>query len=357
MALNPQQFVKEKLLSQVKGVGSVNLNPQDYVRNKLGVIPISTTPLETSQGLYDLAVQSGLKKQADRVVSSAEGESPKKIFSGGFISDIFDTLNALQYEVVGMLKGKGFMEGIKTRQSWSDKDALGNYGIPGMIGGIALDIACDPLTYIAPWTIIENIPGTTDALSAGKKIAEESKIGQWFGRTFVYRFGQDKVYKELAERSIKNIAVGTVNIADMAKGIIDIAPKKAAQLLTKDETGRFIRTSLDKLKGVLTDDELFDVAKNYSILDDLGKQAVDLGLLGKGTWEENLGEYITNLGRISGTQTSSGPASRSHLMSWNLAQAKKHPAQRKNWMKNVIINQSFASHFSLFTIIGISLQR
>ncbi len=115
--------------------------------------------LTTSQGLYNLAVQSGLQRDADRILSSQKGEDTKKIFSGGFISDIFDVLNTLQYGVVGILKGKGFSEGVRTRQSWSDKDALGDNGLPGVIAGIALDIACDPLTYIAPATIAKKIPG------------------------------------------------------------------------------------------------------------------------------------------------------------------------------------------------------
>jgi len=112
----------------------------------------------TTTGLYNLAVQSGLQGDADRVLAAQTGEETKKIFSGGFISDVFDVLNSLQYGVVGVLKGKGFMEGVRTRQSFSDKDALGDNGIPGVIAGIGLDIAVDPLTYIAPWTIAKKIP-------------------------------------------------------------------------------------------------------------------------------------------------------------------------------------------------------
>jgi len=74
--------------------------------------PTSKADTSTSQGLYQLAVQSGLQKDADRILASQQGEDTKKIFSGGFISDIFDTLNALQYGVVGVLKGKSFIEGV-----------------------------------------------------------------------------------------------------------------------------------------------------------------------------------------------------------------------------------------------------
>src|SRR3990167_10242213 len=83
------------------------------------------TNLKTAIGLLQTAQQEGLQKEAAKV--GGMGEQPKKLFSGGPIMDIFDTLNALQYGVVGLIKGKGFMEGVKTRQSFSDKDALGQY--------------------------------------------------------------------------------------------------------------------------------------------------------------------------------------------------------------------------------------
>ncbi len=289
MAFNPQTFVQE-YQKRISANVSPGFNPLEFVRKNYPVT--KRGGFDTSQDLYNLAVQSGLQSQADKILAS-KGEETKKIFAGGVVSDIFDTLNLLQYGVVGMLKGKGFVEGVRTRQSWSDKDALGDNGIPGIIGGIALDIACDPLTYIAPWTILKKA-GVLKKLEPITEVAKASKVGKWLGNKFVYRFGQDPVYKELGERAIKNITVGDVNIKKLVEGVIDIPKEKAAQLLTKDKTGRFIRKPLEALKGVLTDDELFNVSKSYAILDDLGKQAVDLKLLGKGTWETNLGEYIKN---------------------------------------------------------------
>ena len=56
--------------------------------------------LSTSSGLYQQAVKSGYQKDADRILATQSGEETKKIFSGGFISDIFDSLNALQYGVL-----------------------------------------------------------------------------------------------------------------------------------------------------------------------------------------------------------------------------------------------------------------
>jgi len=279
---------------------------------------VTTKDLDTSESLYNLASQSGLKGDADRILRAQSGEEVKKIFSGGFISDIFDVLNALQYGVTGTLKGKGFMEGVRTRQSFSDKDALGDNGLPGVIAGIALDIAVDPLTYIAPATILKKVPlfskigKAAKGLAFGKKATKTidvagggvakayqaveggTKLGKWLSQKLVWMSGADPVFRETYERSVKNIAQSAQNIADMTKGVSNLAPETAAKLLTRDETGRFARVGLDKLKGVLNPEEFKNVSKFYTKLDDLGKEAVDLKLLKKGTYEDNLGQYLKN---------------------------------------------------------------
>jgi hypothetical protein len=241
--------------------------------------------LNTSEGLYTLAVQSGVQKQADKLLAQ-KGEQTKKIFSGGFISDIFDVLNTLQYGVVGVLKGKSFKEGVLTRQSFSDKDALGNNGLPGVIGGIALDIAVDPLTYIAPWTILKKIPGFAKAGKLVSGAVKASDVGQWFGRKLIYRFGQDPIYKEIAERSIKNIAVGQQNIIDLAKPLtkLDSATQKAvAEARKAGKLGKLSPDILKKVKPV------------YDELDKLSKEAIDVLPLSKAmkaTYKKNVGTYL-----------------------------------------------------------------
>ena len=239
----------------------------------------------TVKGLQVIAQKSGLEKKATKTLET-KGEDPQKIFSGGFISDIFDGLNALQYGVTGLLKGKGFMEGVKTRQSFSDKDALGNYGIPGTIGGIALDIAVDPLTYIPPLAIAKKIPGLVKGVKAIGEVAEALKIGQWFGRKFIYRFGQDPIYKEIAERSIKNIAVGQKNLLDIARPLTKLDPVIQKTVADFRKAGKLAE---------LPEEVLTKVKPIFDELDNLGKQAVDVGLLSKETWEKNLGKYLPRL--------------------------------------------------------------
>lgn len=270
--------------------------------------------IDSSEGLYNLAEQNGLKDRADEILKKQTGEKTKEIFSGGFISDIFDVLNTAQYGVTGLLKGKSFLEGVKTRQSFTDKDALGDKGLPGVIAGIALDVAVDPLTYIAPTTIIKKIPFATQAIKGAKEftfgkqatkaiegtektyetLEGGTNLGKWMASKFSWMFGADPVFKKTYERSVKNIAVGTQTIADMAKSVSKIDPDLASKILSKDEAGRFVRSPLETLQNVLKPNEFEVVSKFYNTIDDLGKQAVDNGLLSKEKFEENMGEYIKN---------------------------------------------------------------
>lgn len=270
--------------------------------------------LKSSDGLYNLAVQNGFKGQADSILAAQTGEKTKEIFSGGFISDVFDTLNALQYGTVGLLKGKSFSEGVRTRQSFTDKDALGDKGLPGIIAGTVLDILTDPLTYIAPATIVKKIPLLSRALKGAKELAfgrnvekviegtdktyqaleGGTKAGKYLAQKFAYMSGADPIFRETWERGLKNTAISTEAVVDMGKSIAKLTPETAKKLLTKDETGRFIRVGLKTLQETLKPEEFEAVANIYNKIDGLGKEAVDLGLLSKKTYEENIGEYIKN---------------------------------------------------------------
>lgn len=268
--------------------------------------------------LYKLATKNGLQNDANRILKNTKGEEINKIFSGGFVSDVFDVLNALQYGVTGVLQGKGFGEGVKTRASFSDKDSLGESGLPGVIGGLALDIAVDPLTYIAPWTIAKKIPGAVKVAQAAKRTAFGEKVtknivdkagkaiktyetmeggtkaGRYLAEKFSWMFGADPIYKQTWERSVRNIGVSTQNVADTAKKIVKLPDETAAKLLTTDKNGRIKRVGLDALKGSIGDEDYKLVEGAWKQLDDLGQQAVDVGLLSKEKYEEGLGEYIKN---------------------------------------------------------------
>lgn len=252
--------------------------------------------VSTIKGLEQTAKKEGLGERAKEILAE-KGEKPKEIYSGGFVMDIFDTLNALQYGVTGLLKGKSFSEGVKTRQSFSDKDSLGDYGLPGVIGGVALDIAVDPLTYVPVLGLgkvaLKGIKGVSKAVGRAAVKAPvvggvAEKVGNTLGRAFIYRFGQDPIYKEVAERSIKNIAVGNQNLLELARPLtkLDASTQKAIGEARK----------IGKLEEL--PEELLSKAKPaFDELDRLGKEAVEVGLLKPETYAENVGTYIARLYR------------------------------------------------------------
>ena len=239
--------------------------------------------------LFDIGKEFGVEKELKKF--KYKGEDPEEIYSGGVISDIFDTLNALQYGVTGLIKGKSFKEGVKTRQSFSDKDALGDFGLPGTIAGIALDIAVDPLTYIPVFGLgVKALKGIKKGLKITGKTAAKvpalKKTGDVIGRSLVYRYGQDKVYRQLAERSIRNIAVAQQNIMDIVKPLLNL-DSSTQKIITKARKA-------GKLKD-LPSDILAKAKPVFDDLDRLSREAIDVLPLSKAMkakYNENIGTYI-----------------------------------------------------------------
>lgn len=267
---------------------------------------------DTSDGLYSLADSVGLGERASHIVAANSGEQYNKFLSGGFISDIFDVWNTTSYGVVGMLKGKTFMEGIEGRESFSDKDALGKFGLMGVLTGIGLDIATDPMTYISPWKVLSHVPGVAKTLRVGKeaiigkRVIKEiegtelsfSKLegGNRFARElfekFQWMFGADPVFKESYERMLRNKGIEIQNASKIIKDLSKIDPKISEGILIRDADGRFKRKSLSVLKSQL-DSKTFDIVKPvWDKIDDLSKQLADLGVLGEKKFEETVGVYL-----------------------------------------------------------------
>lgn len=294
MAFNVDEFVKGQTQQTPGG-----FNVDEFIKKQTAKASggFDTNALLASQGVVPkrLDSTSGLKARAqvaglgDRAAKITEPrEDQKEIFSGGVISDIFDGLNALQYGVAGVLKGKTFSEGVKTRQSFTDKDALGDKGIPGIIAGLAIDIAIDPLTYISPVSVFKKIPGAVKALDATSKAVGKTRAGDILGRAFIYRFGQDKVYKDIAERSMRNVSVGIENMVEIARPLTKLDPATQRVIAGARKAG-----TLSNLPA-----EILAKAKPaFDELDALGKQAVEAGLLKPEVYEKNVGTYMRRLYR------------------------------------------------------------
>lgn len=268
--------------------------------------------LDTPEGLYDIANKVGLKDDADRVLAKA-GSDANQFFSGGVISDTMDVLNMLSYGVVGTLKGKGFAEGIKNRESFSDDDALGQYGLAGAVGGFALDILTDPLTYIAPWKAVARIPGVARNAEklkhltfgefkpidvAGKGFSRRE--GGWtplnfLGDKLVYGHAMEKKYLEGIEDVVHRNNADKLELDKLAGQFASLDADVIKKVGEFKADGTFGRVSLEQLQRQLSPDEMATVSKLYKTMDDNADELVRLGALSEEARDRHVGEYLTQV--------------------------------------------------------------
>lgn len=281
--------------------------------NRFDAYRSKSNELNSPQGLFNLANQAGLGDKANEMIAKSGGESGK-FLSGGAIMDVMDILNIGSYGVVGMVKGKGFMEGIKNRESMSDEDTLGKHGFAGKVAGFFADILLDPLTYIAPWKLIAKVPGVARGAGAlkSKMLGELVEIevdgqkafrreGGWTPLTMlsdklVYGFAVDKTYL----RGVEKITGKNQEIMGRADSLMkmmsNLTPESLKMTVTKDETGRMISRNITDLEiemkraGKDADFEL--VSQAYKMRDDLMQQLVDLGVISKDSVESHWGTYL-----------------------------------------------------------------
>ncbi len=249
----------------------------------------------TSQDLLNLATENGYGEEANALMN-AQGEKANEFFSGGFISDVFDALNVLQYGIVGLAKGQSFAEGIKTRASFSDKEFMGeDAGLGRTIFGTLLDIAVDPLTYIGPWTALKKIPGITEVGTAAGKWATKSKAVQKTIRGLSWMGGQDKWLKQGAEQLGADIAGGAQKAGRLLKPLTKIDTATDAVL-------HAARTSGDWSK--VAPDVLAKAAPAFQEVDKLSLQLVKQGQLPREVYEETVGKYLPRLFEVFENPTS-----------------------------------------------------
>jgi len=265
--------------------------------------------LDTTEGLYKLAASTGLKNDADRVIQRVGGEK-SEYMSGGIIMDFMDVLNTLSYGTVGLVKGKGFIEGVKSRESFSDEDSLGKYGWTGKIAGMALDIALDPLTYVAPWKLVTKIPGVVKGLDSAKAAAfgelETIKIGgqelfqrnggwsplNFFADKLVYGYGMDKKfldgYQKMLGQADNNVAEAEKLVGMFSK----IDPKVTTKTLTYDDKGFVVSKNIQELQRELPVEDFEKVKELYSMRDKLQQELIDVGYLSKDSADIHWNNYL-----------------------------------------------------------------
>jgi hypothetical protein len=265
--------------------------------------------LDTSQGLYKLAQQAGLGKEADRAIERAGGES-MKYMSGGFIMDSMDVLNTLQYGVAGVIKGNGFIDGVKNRESFADDDALGKYGLGGKLAGFALDIATDPLTYVAPWKVLMRLPGFAATADLAKvsafgelnviKIAGQEmqwRSGGWSPLNFladrlVYGHSVDRNFRRSFETLQASKENAFANADDLIGVFSKIDPTVSKQTLAFAPDGSMISKDLSELRGSMSAEDFTKVESMYKMRDQLMKDLVDEGVISEAAAKTHWNTYL-----------------------------------------------------------------
>ena len=268
----------------------------------------STSPdLNSVEGLTAILAALGKQKDAKRL---SEERNPEKRFSGGFLQDIFDVIGVPQSQIVGMIKGISAKEAYQERQSFRDvlPDTTG-----GKIAGTVGDILLDPLNLLGIGLIgkagkAEELLKATNTVMKGKKITPgETVVGaikkatsgvgetkylkpikDFLGDKFSYLYGADPVFKEAARDF--NISKGfqTQRVLELVRPLTKLGITDQRLIAAARKSGDVM--SLPK--------KLQDVAQPaFRELDDLGRQAVDVGLLDEETYLENIGKYIPRLYR------------------------------------------------------------
>lgn len=285
-------------LGATTGLKSLNSLSNLGTTGSVSGLGTSRTASKKQQQVQSVLEESG---KASELKLPDTGEKPNKFLSGGVIMDTFDWLNMLSYGTVGVLKGEGFKQGIDKRSSFSDEDALGQYGWAGAAAGLALDIATDPLTYIAPATVLAKFGKATKLTPKLKKAQDafvKTKVGKTLGESLIYRFGQDPVYKEMAERTIKNVGTQTENVVKIAKPLTKMNKEARELFTTTNKAGQTIRRPLEEVQkladaGKISEESLNSYKELGKIIDNNTKEMVKLGLLPEDVYK-NLNKYVNN---------------------------------------------------------------
>jgi len=271
--------------------------------------------LDSSEGLYRAAQESGFGEQADRAIEPHKGDKGAYL-SGGFVSDSLDVLSTLDYGITGVLKGDGFINGVRNKSSFADDDALGRYGVAGKYSGIAADIALGVATSFIPvfgWAkgAARTLGIAKFASTVAKRAVGEMKPIMLSGGEGMIRVGGidmvvDTFNKFLphfsfdpgVNKKLLDADAEAVNLAQQAYKNFERFDKYddgvVNNIFTKDANGRLIRKNGSELMRDFTEgkglEEAMAVSKN---IDDLMLLLIEKGGLSREVAEEQFGKYLT----------------------------------------------------------------
>lgn len=278
--------------------------------------------LDTSEGLFRIAAMTGLEDKAKRAVREAGGHD-NTFFSGGFVSDAFDLLNIGSYGMVGLFKGKGFLNGVRDRETFSDEDSLGRHGFTGKVLGFLADIAVDPLTYVAPWKVISKVPGVARGADSAKRMLvgetrtiryQEKDIpikreGGWtplkfLGEKFAYGFAMDKKTLDGIQRMEDSRRVKMAELDRVFQTFSQIDNKSAQRaiswngdVITKLTPEELRQQLLREMSAEEADKIIAGYKPVFDLIESQADELVDLGVLTPEARMRHTNDYIAQMYR------------------------------------------------------------
>ncbi len=234
-----------------------------------------------------------------------------KFMTGAWYEKIFDPLMAGQYAIAGLgrealgLDDAGAIEGVKNRASWVDiaqekwpyeptTDWKYNFlqEIKRVAPGTLADVFLDPLWLIPPAKLAKSLKLTRVASKIGavvKKVKPLAWIGDEVGKALITRFKQPGAYVYLSKKTTRGILAAEEKALAIGKPIAGLTKAEQARVAQLIKGGVSVSRIEEPFRKVA--DPAVTAFKN------LGKRAVQLGLLDEKTFYENFGRYMPRLYR------------------------------------------------------------
>ena len=232
-------------------------------------------------------------------------EPVSKFMKGAWYEKVFDPLLSGQYAIAGLgrkafgLSDAGAIQGIKQRATWVDivnekypyeptKDWKYNFirELGRTTAGIGLDVALDPLWILPPLKIAKML-GVPKAIKAIAKVKPIAKAIEKIAPKIITRFGQPARYVKLAKDThlkILNREAKAMEIGQPISGLSRGEQLRIGQLIKGGVSISDIEKPLRKVAE--------PAIKEFK---NLGKKAVQEGLLNERTFYDNFGRYMPRL--------------------------------------------------------------
>jgi len=282
----PQTETEYFLKGAFEKLGGALIAPRQLARQEI-VSPLKKVLDLTQRFQYASANVAAQFNWRDMVEVTIEGMKQQKPL-GEVYRDMTEAL-------IGETKPKqiayALWDGLSGKQKASYIDLLKREGVPdswAILFGLSLDIGADPLTYIP---IAGAIAGIRKGLASSKTVQKATKVlsntqpFKWLGEAFVPGFKLPKEYYLLKRKFGYLLNTREREVLDEVANFTKKLKPSERKLLS------WARQHPEKISLLSPKQQeiLMDIGNK---IDDLGKQAVDIGLISEKTFKKWKGTYL-----------------------------------------------------------------